>query len=63
MKRVFCDRFNTEMKIAFIHLWIGRLESEPLDMCEQCTEALYRFMGMNTAGGGYEKLDSEVAEK
>lgn len=59
MKRVFCDRCNTEIKIAFIQLWIGRRDGEPLDMCEECTEALYRFMGMNTAGQGYEKLESE----
>ena len=57
MKKLFCDRCGHEMQIAYVGLWVGRLSGEPLDLCENCANALYRFMGMNTAG--YEKLNSE----
>ena len=57
MKKIICDRCGNEMKIAYINIFIGRISGEPLDLCEYCANALYRFMGMNTAG--YEKLDSE----
>lgn len=63
MRKLFCDRCGDEMKIAFVNIYIGSRDRVGLDICEKCTDALYRFMGMNTPGGGYEKLDSEVAEE
>lgn len=62
MRKVFCDRCGNEMKIAFINIYIGSRDRTGLEICEPCTDALYRFMGVNTQSG-YEKLDSEVAEQ
>lgn len=62
MKKLFCDRCGEEIKIAHIHIWLKQ-GYEPFDICEPCANAFYRFMGIDTAGGGYEKLDSEVAEQ
>lgn len=63
MIKRFCDRCGNEMKVAYIRLWIGIARDDGIELCEPCTDALYRFMGMNTAGGGYEKLDSEIEQK
>ena len=62
MRKLFCDRCGDEMKWSHINVWIGSRTSDGLELCEKCSDALYRFMGINTAGGGYEKLDSEVKE-
>jgi hypothetical protein len=51
------------MKIPYIRLWIGMQTNQAQELCEPCADALYRFMGINTPGGGYEKLDSEVMEE
>lgn len=63
MLRRFCDRCNEEMKVPHINVWLGSRTSNCLELCEKCTDAFYRFMGINTPGGGYEKLDSEVPEQ
>lgn len=63
MIKRFCDRCENEMKVAYIRLWIGHTRDDGMELCEHCTDALYRFMGINTPSGGYEKLDSEVLEK
>lgn len=60
MRKVFCDRCGEEMKVPYINVWIGWRDRDAMEMCEKCCDALYRFMGMNTPGGGYEKLDSEM---
>ena len=60
MKRMFCDRCGNEIGIAQIHIWVGVRDKEPLDICEYCADAFYRFMGIGNAG--YEKLDSEYDE-
>lgn len=62
MIKRFCDRCGNEIKVAYIRLWIGITRDDGIELCEPCTDALYRFMGMNT-GGGYEKLDSEIESK
>ena len=63
MRKIICDRCGDELRKSYIHLWTNQGMCEPLDMCEKCTDAFYRFMGINTPGGGYEKLESEVAEQ
>jgi len=63
MRKYFCDRCDNEMKIPYIRLWIGMQTNQAQELCEPCADALYRFMGINTPGGGYEKLDSEVMEE
>ena len=63
MRKLFCDRCGDEMNIAFIKIYIGSRDHGGMEICEKCTGALFRFMGMNTPGSGYEKLDSEVAEQ
>lgn len=63
MRKIICDRCGEEMKAPYINVRIGWRDCDGLELCEPCTEALYRFMGINTPGGGYEKLDSEVAEQ
>lgn len=63
MRKVICDRCGNEMKVPHINVWLGTRASDGLDLCEYCADALYRFMGINTPSGGYEKLDSEVAEQ
>ena len=60
MVKRFCDRCGKEIKVAHIRLWIGIARDDGKELCEPCTDALYRFMGMNTPGGGYKKLDSEI---
>lgn len=61
MRKIFCDRCGEEMKVPYINVWIGSREGAT-ELCEKCSDALNRFMGRNTHGGGYEKLDSEVPE-
>lgn len=63
MRKLFCDRCGEEMKIPYIRVWVGLRDGNGQELCEKCCDALYRFMGINTPGGGYEKLDSEVAEQ
>ena len=63
MKKIFCDRCGTEIKAAYSRIYTGVGASNMYELCEHCDEAFGRFMGINTPGGGYEKLDSEVAEQ
>lgn len=63
MRKIFCDRCGEEMKAPYINVWIGFREGACIELCEKCSDALDRFMGRNTPGGGYEKLDSEVPEQ
>lgn len=63
MRKLFCDRCGEKMRFAQMNVWIGSRASDGLELCEKCCDALYRFMGINTPGGGYEKLESEVAEQ
>lgn len=62
MKKYFCDRCGKEMKAPYIRLWIGHRDSDGQELCQKCNDALYSFMGINTPGGGYEKLDSELVK-
>lgn len=64
MIKCFCDRCGEEMKVKvpYMKVFFGSRDSGK-ELCEKCSDALYRFMGINTPGGGYEKLDSEVAEQ
>ena len=62
MRKIFCDRCGEEMKVPYINVWIGFREGAGIELCENCSDALNRFMGRNTPGSGYEKLDSEVPE-
>ena len=60
MRKVFCDRCGKEMKVPYINVWITARDRDAMELCEPCTDALYRFMGISTPGGGYEQLDSEM---
>lgn len=62
MKKIICDRCGNEMEVPMT-IWVGSRATNGLDLCVYCTDAFNRFMGINTPGGGYEKLDSEVAEQ
>ncbi len=59
MRKVYCDRCGEEMKVPHMNVWIGLQYAAATELCEKCSDALYRFMGINTPGGGYERLDSE----
>lgn len=63
MRKIFCDRCGEEMKVPYINVWIGFRDGAGTELCEKCSDALNRFMGRNTPGGGYEKLDSEGPEQ
>ena len=59
MRKVYCDRCGEEMKAPHMNVLIGLQYDVATELCEKCSDALYRFMGINTPGGGYERLDSE----
>lgn len=63
MRKIFCNRCGGEMRLPYIYVWIGLREGPETELCEKCSDALDRFMGRNTPGGGYEKIDSEVPEQ
>lgn len=60
MKRLFCDRCGNEMQVAYKRVWISLQFGTPVELCQNCADALDRFMGTDSAG--YEKITSEVAE-
>lgn len=60
MRKLFCDRCGEEMKVPYKRVWIGFREDDALELCKKCSDALDRFMGIDTPGGGYEQLESEV---
>ena len=65
MKKVYCDRCGNDVNVPNpIQISIGRAigfsthDDVELDICENCNDALRRFLGLDSAG--YEKLDSEI---
>lgn len=64
MRRVYCDRCGNEIMVPnYFSVCMERqtgVDSCELDLCETCVRALKRFLGVNTRGGGYEQLDSEI---
>lgn len=62
MIRFFCDRCGNEINVpnpysVYLAREIGASSEYEMDVCESCSEALKRFLGINSAG--YEQLESE----
>lgn len=61
MIRTYCDRCGEEAEANTFKVFccreIGGSEDEELDLCENCAEALKRFLGIGS--DEYETLESE----
>ena len=66
MITVYCDRCGNDVVVPnYVSVCICRQiaskHDHELDLCEQCADALGRFLGIDKSG--FEKLDSEIKEE